>query len=191
VAAPGLGLWREALVGAGQGRAGQGRGGGGGAAARATAPEFPVGPARERAAVEEDAEARMAASALYACTKCTQRYPFEELSQGQQLCKVRGGRAGGRRVGVRRPRGPGFPRAGHQVGRPGRGAATCRCRRDPMGPRLRLFRRSPARGTGGRRLHFLARTRSRHADASSFPVQESRATGWGPESSDLELLPSH
>ena len=32
----------------------------------------------------------MAASALYACTKCTQRYPFEELSQGQQLCKVRG-----------------------------------------------------------------------------------------------------
>uniref|UniRef100_G1Q0N3 Protein FAM76B n=1 Tax=Myotis lucifugus TaxID=59463 RepID=G1Q0N3_MYOLU len=27
------------------------------------------------------------ASALYACTKCTQRYPFEELSQGQQLCK--------------------------------------------------------------------------------------------------------
>uniref|UniRef100_A0A8C8SXK8 Protein FAM76B n=1 Tax=Pelusios castaneus TaxID=367368 RepID=A0A8C8SXK8_9SAUR len=30
-----------------------------------------------------------AAPALYACTKCTQRYPFEELSQGQQLCKVR------------------------------------------------------------------------------------------------------
>uniref|UniRef100_A0A8D2AWM1 Protein FAM76B n=1 Tax=Sciurus vulgaris TaxID=55149 RepID=A0A8D2AWM1_SCIVU len=29
----------------------------------------------------------MAASALYACTKCTQRYPLEELSQGQQLCK--------------------------------------------------------------------------------------------------------
>ncbi|XP_075707620.1 protein FAM76B isoform X3 [Rhinoderma darwinii] len=27
------------------------------------------------------------ASALYACTKCNQRYPFEELSQGQQLCK--------------------------------------------------------------------------------------------------------
>lgn len=35
----------------------------------------------------------MAASALYACTKCTQRYPFEELSQGQQLCKVGGRRA--------------------------------------------------------------------------------------------------
>ncbi|KAG7223264.1 hypothetical protein INR49_015620 [Caranx melampygus] len=31
--------------------------------------------------------ARMATSALYACTKCNQRYPFEELSQGQQLCK--------------------------------------------------------------------------------------------------------
>uniref|UniRef100_A0A8C5HTS1 Protein FAM76B n=1 Tax=Gouania willdenowi TaxID=441366 RepID=A0A8C5HTS1_GOUWI len=29
----------------------------------------------------------MATSALYACTKCNQRYPFEELSQGQQLCK--------------------------------------------------------------------------------------------------------
>ncbi|XP_055099616.1 protein FAM76B-like isoform X2 [Symphalangus syndactylus] len=29
----------------------------------------------------------MAASALHACTECTQRYPFEELSQGQQLCK--------------------------------------------------------------------------------------------------------
>lgn len=35
----------------------------------------------------------MAASALYACTKCTQRYPFEELSQGQQLCKVGGRRS--------------------------------------------------------------------------------------------------
>ncbi|XP_018590233.1 protein FAM76B isoform X2 [Scleropages formosus] len=30
---------------------------------------------------------RMASTALYACTKCNQRYPFEELSQGQQLCK--------------------------------------------------------------------------------------------------------
>ena len=39
----------------------------------------------------------MAASALYACTKCTQRYPFEELSQGQQLCKVRGCWAAGGR----------------------------------------------------------------------------------------------
>ncbi|XP_048454215.1 protein FAM76B isoform X5 [Rhincodon typus] len=26
-------------------------------------------------------------AALYACTKCHQRYPFEDLSQGQQLCK--------------------------------------------------------------------------------------------------------
>lgn len=37
-------------------------------------------------------------AALYACTKCHQRFPFEALSQGQQLCKVqeRGwGRAGG------------------------------------------------------------------------------------------------
>ncbi|KAK2536312.1 protein FAM76B isoform X3 [Columba livia] len=33
------------------------------------------------------AAATAAAPALYACTKCNQRYPFEELSQGQQLCK--------------------------------------------------------------------------------------------------------
>uniref|UniRef100_A0A8D0GEK8 Protein FAM76B n=1 Tax=Sphenodon punctatus TaxID=8508 RepID=A0A8D0GEK8_SPHPU len=33
------------------------------------------------------APATAAAPALYACTKCNQRYPFEELSQGQQLCK--------------------------------------------------------------------------------------------------------
>lgn len=47
----------------------------------------------------------MAASALYACTKCTQRYPFEELSQGQQLCKVRGRWvAGGRGFLGRGPR---------------------------------------------------------------------------------------
>lgn len=26
--------------------------------------------------------------ALFACTRCNSRHPFEELSQGQQLCKV-------------------------------------------------------------------------------------------------------
>lgn len=36
-------------------------------------------------------------AALYACTKCHQRFPFEALSQGQQLCKVRGP---GRRPGT-------------------------------------------------------------------------------------------
>lgn len=36
-------------------------------------------------------------AALYACTKCHQRFPFEALSQGQQLCKVRGL---GRRPGI-------------------------------------------------------------------------------------------
>uniref|UniRef100_A0A8C3KJ21 Protein FAM76B n=1 Tax=Calidris pygmaea TaxID=425635 RepID=A0A8C3KJ21_9CHAR len=46
--------------------------------------------------------AAAAAPALYACTKCNQRYPFEELSQGQQLCKVRRGGGGG--GGGRRPR---------------------------------------------------------------------------------------
>ena len=28
-------------------------------------------------------------SILYACSKCFTRHPFEELSQGQQLCKVK------------------------------------------------------------------------------------------------------
>lgn len=27
-------------------------------------------------------------AALFACTRCNSRHPFEELSQGQQLCKV-------------------------------------------------------------------------------------------------------
>lgn len=27
-------------------------------------------------------------SAMFACTKCNSRHPFDELSQGQQLCKV-------------------------------------------------------------------------------------------------------
>lgn len=42
-------------------------------------------------------------AALYACTKCHQRFPFEALSQGQQLCKVRGL---GRRPGTGSRRGP-------------------------------------------------------------------------------------
>lgn len=62
----------------------------------------------------------MAASALYACTKCTQRYPFEELSQGQQLCKV----GGARRSAHHSPPGP-----GHYVGEP---------RVDRVPPALRL-----------------------------------------------------
>ena len=37
-------------------------------------------------------EARMSSTkeptALFACSKCFTRHPFEELSQGQQLCKV-------------------------------------------------------------------------------------------------------
>lgn len=46
-------------------------------------------------------------AALYACTKCHQRFPFEALSQGQQLCKVRGP---GRRPGAGTPeRGPELP----------------------------------------------------------------------------------
>ena len=51
----------------------------------------------------------MAASALYACTKCTQRYPFEELSQGQQLYKVRGRWVAGGRVSSAVARGSWVP----------------------------------------------------------------------------------
>lgn len=47
-------------------------------------------------------------AALYACTKCHQRFPFEALSQGQQLCKVRGlGRRPGTRALEARPAAPG------------------------------------------------------------------------------------
>ena len=35
------------------------------------------------------ASAAAASTALFACSKCYTRHPFEELSQGQQLCKVR------------------------------------------------------------------------------------------------------
>ena len=31
---------------------------------------------------------KAAAAALFACSKCYTRHPFEELSTGQQLCKV-------------------------------------------------------------------------------------------------------
>ena len=34
------------------------------------------------------ATAPKAAAALFACSKCYTRHPFEELSTGQQLCKV-------------------------------------------------------------------------------------------------------
>lgn len=30
----------------------------------------------------------MSAAVLFACSKCFSRHPFEELSSGQQLCKV-------------------------------------------------------------------------------------------------------
>ncbi|KAG9355569.1 hypothetical protein JZ751_000407 [Albula glossodonta] len=35
----------------------------------------------------ETMDLTFAMAALYACTKCNQRFPFEALSQGQQLCK--------------------------------------------------------------------------------------------------------
>lgn len=65
-----------------------------------------------------------AAPALYACTKCNQRYPFEELSQGQQLCKVPlprpqgggGGREGPGRPAVLQSRGLGSRIAGRAAG---------------------------------------------------------------------------
>ncbi|KAG8519288.1 LOW QUALITY PROTEIN: Protein FAM76B, partial [Galemys pyrenaicus] len=64
---------------AGAGRPGRERRRGRGAAEEARG--------RRRPAPEAPPGGGMAAPALYACTKCTQRYPFEELSQGQQLCK--------------------------------------------------------------------------------------------------------
>uniref|UniRef100_A0A2I3LVI3 Protein FAM76B n=1 Tax=Papio anubis TaxID=9555 RepID=A0A2I3LVI3_PAPAN len=70
---------REA--GGGGGGGARGPGGGGGSRVLRRAP--PRSGRRRRRRLRS----RMAASALYACTKCTQRYPFEELSQGQQLCK--------------------------------------------------------------------------------------------------------
>ena len=39
-------------------------------------------------AVAAAAPAPKAAAALFACSKCYTRHPFEELSTGQQLCKV-------------------------------------------------------------------------------------------------------
>ena len=44
---------------------------------------------RKSAAVELRMSSVKEASALFACSKCFTRHPFEELSQGQQLCKVR------------------------------------------------------------------------------------------------------
>ena len=40
-------------------------------------------------AVATATPAKAAAAALFACSKCYTRHPFEELSTGQQLCKVR------------------------------------------------------------------------------------------------------
>lgn len=61
-------------------------------------------------------------AALYACTKCHQRFPFEALSQGQQLCKVRGlGRRPGAGTLEARPGAPGS--AGSSGGSPGQGVA--------------------------------------------------------------------
>ena len=39
--------------------------------------------------VEERMSSTKEPTALFACSKCFTRHPFEELSQGQQLCKVR------------------------------------------------------------------------------------------------------
>ena len=38
--------------------------------------------------VEERMSSTKEPTALFACSKCFTRHPFEELSQGQQLCKV-------------------------------------------------------------------------------------------------------
>ena len=42
----------------------------------------------KRAPVEARMSSTKEPTALFACSKCFTRHPFEELSQGQQLCKV-------------------------------------------------------------------------------------------------------
>ena len=43
---------------------------------------------RAKRPVEERMSSTKEPTALFACSKCFTRHPFEELSQGQQLCKV-------------------------------------------------------------------------------------------------------
>lgn len=157
----------------------------------------------------------MAASALYACTKCTQRYPFEELSQGQQLCKVGGHRAlgapirsGSRASGGRdrgdcvppaRMLGPGPPRSAVSDGaEPGGHQSTTSQRPDAdsdLTPALSEAALSFHWEAGRPVCTFLLGTRTRtrtcRADGILLPVPESEATGLGTRCSDLELLPSH
>lgn len=122
-------LWWARGRGGGGGGA-RGPGGGGGARVRRRAP--PRSGRRWRRRLRS----RMAASALYACTKCTQRYPFEELSQGQQLCKVRGRwAAGGRGFLGQSPRELGVRCTAARLSSPapwGLGALSCLLTRDPF-----------------------------------------------------------
>lgn len=98
-------------------------------------------------------------AALYACTKCHQRFPFEALSQGQQLCKVRGlGRRPGTGTLEARPRAP--CSAGTPGGGPLRRAWQARLAEEPHPPRWGLvgLLGSPEPGPGplGRRVRLLS-----------------------------------
>lgn len=112
-----------------------------------------AGPAGQRARPGLDM------AALYACTKCHQRFPFEALSQGQQLCKVRGlGRRPGTGTLEARPGAPcsaGMPRGAPRVGR-GR-PAQLRSRTRPAGGwRGTLGSPGPCPGPGGRLVRVLS-----------------------------------
>lgn len=101
------GLGRRGAAGALPGTEAGGEGGARAAPRLGPRPAPPSSPPSGPPATAPPAAARMAAAAapaLYACTKCNQRYPFEELSQGQQLCKVPGERR--ERAGGGRPRSP-------------------------------------------------------------------------------------
>lgn len=81
-------------------------------------------------------------AALYACTKCHQRFPFEALSQGQQLCKVRGlGRRPGTGTLEARPGAPCSAGPLSGVRRAGRGR--------PAQPRRLILFAGGQRGTWG------------------------------------------
>lgn len=114
-------------------------------------------------------------AALYACTKCHQRFPFEALSQGQQLCKVRGlGRRPGTGTLEARPGSPGS--AGTPGGVPwaGRGRpAYLRSRTRPAGSRRGTWGRPrPGPGPCGRRVRVLSNREGLFSD----PVRSGEGT---------------
>lgn len=128
-----------------------------------------AGPAGQRARSGPDM------AALYACTKCHQRFPFEALSQGQQLCKVRGlGRRPGTGTLEVRPGAPCFavmPGGAPWVGR-GRLSSLRNRTRPAGGWRGMLGSPGPRPGPGCR----LVRVLSNRVGLFSDPVKSGEGT---------------